>query len=171
MASVKSDSVRELLPDVAPLPKRPARVPPPASPTTRAAAPVAPPAAIAPPLDVERDGEHFRALAPNTKPEILARLADGVYPPAETLNLHRLTTTEANVALHRLVASARRRGLRTLLIIHGRGTHSGERGPVLREEVIRLLSEELSAHVLAFCDAPVTRGGTGATLVRLRRKA
>jgi DNA-nicking Smr family endonuclease len=55
-----------------------------------------------------------------------------------------------------------------VLVVCGRGTHSGAEGPVLPDVVIERLSEELANEVLAFCTAPRKWGGQGAVIVRLR---
>lgn len=165
--AAKRESLGALLPGVRPLRAAPRRVPP----ATREAP--APPVVelqpLASPLEVTRDGEHHRGRAPGTRPRILQQLARGDFPPARTLNLHGLTSAEACRAVLRFVRDARVDGVRTLCIVHGRGTHSGARGAVLREEVARLLAEELAASVLAFSTAPPRFGAAGATLVRLRR--
>ena len=66
------------------------------------------------------------------------------------------------------VLRARRDGLGCVLIVCGRGLHSGLEGPVLPDVAIERLSEELAYYVLAFCTAPRRWGGEGALLVMLR---
>ena len=62
----------------------------------------------------------------------------------------------------------RRENVGCLLVVCGRGMHSGVDGPVLPDVAIERLSEELAEHVLAFCSAPRKWGGDGALLVMLR---
>jgi DNA-nicking Smr family endonuclease len=52
-------------------------------------------------------------------------------------------------------------------VIHGKGLRSGNRGPVLKHTVNTLLRR--ADAVLAFTSARPAAGGTGATLVLLRR--
>ncbi|MBX3125215.1 MAG: Smr/MutS family protein [Polyangiaceae bacterium] len=166
--AAKRESLGALLSGVRPLRAAPRRVPP-ATQEAAAPPPVVELQPLASPLEVTRDGEHHRGRAPGTRSRILQQLARGDFPPARTLNLHGLTSAEACRAVLRFVRDARVDGVRTLCIVHGRGTHSGARGAVLREEVARLLAEELAASVLAFSTAPPRFGAAGATLVRLRR--
>jgi DNA-nicking Smr family endonuclease len=68
------------------------------------------------------------------------------------------------------IESARARGLRCVVLIHGRGRRSETGESVLRESVPGWLSKAPCAtHVLAFAPAPKRLGGEGATLVLLRR--
>jgi DNA-nicking Smr family endonuclease len=64
-------------------------------------------------------------------------------------------------------AVARRRAV---LVVFGRGRHSGPAGPVLREVVIdSLCRPPLLARVLAFSSASPAQGGEGALVILLRR--
>ena len=60
-----------------------------------------------------------------------------------------------------------------MLVIHGRGAHSLEAGPVLKPLVWRWLaaSATSAAAVLAFASARPAEGGDGATRVLLRKPA
>jgi DNA-nicking Smr family endonuclease len=63
------------------------------------------------------------------------------------------------------------KGRRCVLLIHGRGLHSGPGGPALRPALVEFLSRRpLAKHVLAFTSAPPRHGGPGALLVLLRRR-
>jgi DNA-nicking Smr family endonuclease len=82
-----------------------------------------------------------------------------VLPITGELDLHAFAPREAMAVLEDYVDECRRRGIRELRIVHGRG-----RG-VRRAEVRRAL--ERRADVLDFHDAPPSSGGWGATLVLL----
>jgi DNA-nicking Smr family endonuclease len=57
-----------------------------------------------------------------------------------------------------------------LLVVHGRGLHSGDEGPTLRDTVRDLLTNgAFATKVLAATSAPSSLGGTGATILWLRR--
>jgi DNA-nicking Smr family endonuclease len=59
-----------------------------------------------------------------------------------------------------------------VLVICGRGLHSGGDGPVLRDVAINVLcGRPARTHVLAFSTAAPTRGGDGALAILLRRPA
>ena len=81
------------------------------------------------------------------------------------LDLHGLNGREAEQALERFVQDARRRGLRKILVIHGKGHHSqGE--PVLQRVVRSFL--EKCPYTGAFGPAGRKQGGRGATWVAVR---
>ncbi len=90
----------------------------------------------------------------------LRRLA----PEAE-IDLHGLRAEQVTPALERFISTSRRQGLRKVLVIHGKGTHSrGE--PVLQRLVREYL--ERSPHAGAFGPADRSLGGRGAVWVALR---
>ncbi|MBD3316505.1 MAG: DNA mismatch repair protein MutS [Chitinivibrionales bacterium] len=86
----------------------------------------------------------------------------------EVLDLHGLITEEAERRVRMAVDRCRRRGIYELLIIHGRGYHSGEAGPVLKKMVRRMLAIELCHLIRDFVTASPRDGGGGATIVRFR---
>lgn len=87
--------------------------------------------------------------------------------PEAELDLHGLRAHVAEARVLQMVRDARREGHRRILIITGKG-EDGE--GVLRENVPDWLrSQQLSRHVLAFCQAPRAFGGEGALCVLLRR--
>jgi hypothetical protein len=82
-------------------------------------------------------------------------------PLTNVLDLHSFRPEDAPRVVTEYLAEARRAGLGEVRIVHGRG-----RG-VQRAVVRRLLAE--APGVTGYADAPPTRGGWGATVVRLRR--
>jgi DNA-nicking Smr family endonuclease len=119
-------------------------------------------------LWVERRDDVVRARAEDAPPRWLDDLRAGRVVPRRELDLHRKGAADARQALDDEVARARRENLGCVLIVCGRGLHSGLDGPVLPDVAIERLSEELADHVLAFCCAPRKWGGDGALLVMLR---
>jgi DNA-nicking Smr family endonuclease len=87
---------------------------------------------------------------------------------AAELDLHGLTGAQGAAQLAEFLRSAQARGLQCVRIIHGKGLRSGQRGPVLKNTVNTLLRR--AGPVLAFTSARPNAGGTGATLVLLRRQ-
>jgi DNA-nicking Smr family endonuclease len=143
-------------------------------------APLVPPQPVAPlprtpqetpRLWVERLDDVVRAKARDVPARWLDDMGAGRIPPRRELDLHRKGVMEAREVLDRELVEARRVATSCLLIVCGRGKHSGLEGPVLPDVVIERLSEELAAHVLAFCTAPRRWGGSGALLVMLRPPA
>jgi len=100
----------------------------------------------------------------------LASLRRGEPEPEERIDLHGLRREAAGATLARLVESARARGLRCVVVVHGRGRHSEGGEAVLRDALPGWLSQPpCKRHVLAFAPAPPRLGGNGATLVLLKR--
>ena len=88
-------------------------------------------------------------------------------PPQDTIDLHGLTQEEARKALDIFVANAKRRGLRKILVIHGKGIHSGEGDGVLSSLVRNFI--EADSRLGQFGRADKTMGGSGATWVVVRQ--
>jgi DNA-nicking Smr family endonuclease len=85
-----------------------------------------------------------------------------------TLDLHCLTSEEATCRIRCAIDSCRSRGIKELLVIHGRGLHSGyNEGPVLKNLVRRMLDNELVLNVKDFRSGLPREGGEGVTLVFL----
>jgi len=85
-----------------------------------------------------------------------------------TLDLHGLTSEAASQCIRQTIETCRRHGVRELLIIHGRGCHSGvNEGPVLKNMVGGMLENELALGVRDFRTGLPREGGEGATLVFL----
>ncbi len=82
-------------------------------------------------------------------------------PLTDVLDLHSFRPEETSRVVSEYLDEARRAGVGEVRIVHGRG-----RG-VQRAIIRRLLAE--APGVAGFADAPPTRGGWGATVVRLRR--
>lgn len=95
------------------------------------------------------------------------RLKKGKLPLEGRIDLHGMTQAEAYEALHRFIRRAYANGLRTLLVITGKGRVGG--GGVLRRMVPLWLDDsELRGIVLATTTAQAKDGGEGALYVRLK---
>lgn len=88
-------------------------------------------------------------------------------PPQDTIDLHGFTQEEARKTLNDFVANARRRGLRKILIIHGKGIHSGAGDGVLSGLVRKFI--ESDSRLGQFGCADKTMGESGATWVVVRQ--
>ncbi len=88
-------------------------------------------------------------------------------PPEDSIDLHGLLAEEARRQLRRFLTESQARGLRKVLIIHGKGNHTKE-PPVLK----RVVQEELEASPVAGQTGTPARelGGSGATWVVVRSK-
>ena len=119
---------------------------------------------------VELVGETWSARANGIDRKLVRKLGAGQLGVEARIDLHGRSRDETMRALERFVAQALAAGQRAVLVIHGRGLHSSGEGPTLRDVVREALTGNLlGAHVLACSSAPPGLGGSGATLVWLRR--
>ncbi len=121
-------------------------------------------------IDIERLLESDEKLSfrrPGVGIDALGKLRRGQWVVQAQLDLHGLRTDEAREEVVHFVMQANRNGLRCVRIIHGKGLGSVNRQPVLKDKVLRWLTQRLE--VIAFCQAPPFAGGSGALLVLLRQ--
>lgn len=101
---------------------------------------------------------------------ILQRLRQGQFSPEGHLDLHGLNAEQAFEALKDFLRQAWFKGLRTVLIVPGRGRNSPAGLGILRQKLPYWLSHEpFKRLVLAFCTAQPHDGGTGSVYVLLRK--
>ena len=123
------------------------------------------------PFDVTQTGEYVEGCTTDFDRREFSRLRTGDRSVGDVLDLHGMTQEGARAALDRFVTGAIAKGHRCVRVIHGRGLHSKEEGPVLKEKVVAWLSgRRLGRVVLAFTSARPVDGGTGALYVLLRKR-
>ena len=111
-------------------------------------------------------GEDASFVRPGLSRQILRRLRRGEWHPQAELDLHGLTRLEAKHELAEFLYECKRRGVRCVRIIHGKGLRSPNREPILKTHVRYWLS--LRDEVLAYVQARPVDGGGGALVVLLR---
>jgi DNA-nicking Smr family endonuclease len=123
------------------------------------------------PFETETIGEAVAGRAIDVSAEVLRGLRRGEHRPEARLDLHGQTREESLRAVERFLLRSRGDGHRTVLVIHGRGQNSEAGEPVLRPALYEWLASAAAARagVMAFAPAPPRAGGTGATVVLLRR--
>jgi DNA-nicking Smr family endonuclease len=119
-------------------------------------------------IAVERHQGLVTGAAAGVSRETIRALGRGEPPVETTCDLHGMRAEPARGRLRRFIEDAFHCGRRTVLIVCGRGLHSGPLGPVLLEVAIEVLAAD-RCHVLAFTSAPPRQGGEGALLVLLRK--
>jgi DNA-nicking Smr family endonuclease len=123
-----------------------------------------------PAMLVEQEGQHVRGAAFGVSRQTLRELARGDFVAEATCDLHGLRAEPARLRLGAFIAESRARRRRAVLVICGRGLHSGPDGPVLLHVARDVLTQPPTrAHVQAFASATPARGGEGALMVLLRR--
>ena len=85
--------------------------------------------------------------------------------PQDKLDLHGYTVAEAELELERFLQNSKKRGLRKVLIVHGKGNHS-EKEPVLKNTVYTYLRRCSFTGMTGTPDQAL--GGSGAVWVIIR---
>lgn len=110
-------------------------------------------------------GDALEYLKDGHPPRLLRRLKRGDYAVQDEIDLHGMTTAQAEQVLRTFLADARRGGRLCVRIVHGKGLRGAGEAPVLKNLVDRVLRQR--ADVLAFASAQPRDGGTGAVRVLL----
>ena len=139
----------------------------------------APPAAPCPGVSAFSDGPDGQSFAGADEAPVFARsgidqrtlrkLRRGEIAVGGQLDLHGLTRDGARAALSQFLSAAAESGWRCVRVVHGKGLGSTDQTPVLKTLVRRWLVQ--AAQVLAYAEAGVADGGSGAVLVLLKTAA
>jgi len=122
------------------------------------------------PFDLSDSDEFIEGWVPGLDPGIVRRLRRGEYAVQGHIDLHGMTKDEAKAAVDAFLRAARQAGKRCVLLVHGRGRHSKDQMPILKDALKNwLATARFGRHVLAFATARPTDGGAGALYVLLRR--
>jgi DNA-nicking Smr family endonuclease len=116
--------------------------------------------------DDAEPGEALSFLRPGLPRNILRRLRSGHWIVQEEMDLHGLRTDEAKSHLITFLNDSKKRGLRCVRVIHGKGLRSKNREPVLKHKVRHWLTQR--DEILAFIEARPIFGGGGAVIVLLK---
>ncbi|MHB8447091.1 MAG: Smr/MutS family protein [Rudaea sp.] len=112
-------------------------------------------------------GEELSYLKDGHSPRLLRQLKRGQFSIADEIDLHQMTANVARAAIKEFLDESRRNGHLCVKLIHGKGLRSRAEGPVLKRLVDGLLRRR--ADIVAFASAKPAEGGTGATIVLLKR--
>ncbi|MBM3395415.1 MAG: DNA mismatch repair protein MutS [Betaproteobacteria bacterium] len=114
-------------------------------------------------LDV---GEGLAFLRNGIPRQTLRKLRAGQWSIQDRLDLHGLRGDEARPLLASFLSGSVRRGLRCVLIIHGKGMRSRNGTAVLKRLVAGWLAQR--DEVLAYVEARQADGGAGAVVVLIK---
>ncbi|MFC1866605.1 Smr/MutS family protein [Thermodesulfobacteriota bacterium] len=122
-------------------------------------------------MDITFSDEYVEGSVSGVNRKIMRQLKRGHIPVQDHIDLHGLTRKEAEVEVSRFLAESHKRGLRCVLLVHGRGLNSPGSFPVLKERLPVWLNRGAARKiVMAFATARPYDGGTGAIYVLLRRR-
>jgi DNA-nicking Smr family endonuclease len=121
-------------------------------------------------FDISDTDEFIEGSVNGLDHAIVRRLRKGEWAVQGHVDLHGMTKDEAKVAVERFLRESRNAGKRCVLLVHGRGLHSKDQVPVLKEALKTwLVTARFGKHVLAFATARPQDGGAGAIYVLLRK--
>ena len=106
---------------------------------------------------------------PGVQTGVFRKLKQGRYDTDASLDLHRMTVAQARAELFEFLEEAQQLGLRTVLLVHGKGESGGDRAKssILKGCTNHWLQE--IPMVQAFHSAQPRHGGTGAVYVLLQK--
>ncbi|NUU00331.1 Smr/MutS family protein [Herbaspirillum robiniae] len=110
--------------------------------------------------------ENLSFARPGVGQDVLSKLRRGHWVIQAQLDLHGYRRDQAREALGEFLRESRKRGIRCVRVIHGKGLGSVNKEPVLKHKVRSWLAQK--DEVMAFCQARAADGGAGALVVLLR---
>lgn len=117
-------------------------------------------------LDTLYQEDKVGFIAPGLQKSVLKKLRKGYYGVDAEIDLHGLSSRDAQQHLLRFLHYCVEDGCRCVQIIHGKGYNSPDNQPVLKNDINLWLRQHKD--VLAFCSTPPKAGGTGALYVLLK---
>lgn len=111
-------------------------------------------------------GEELLYLRDGHSPDILSKLRRGHWVIQAKIDLHGLVSDEARLYVSTFISDCKKRGIRCVRIVHGKGLGSRNREPVLKHKLRGWLMQK--DEVIAYAEAKKQDGGSGAVIVLLK---
>lgn len=111
-------------------------------------------------------GEELLYLRTGQSPEVLSKLRRGFWVVQAQIDLHGLISDEAREYVAEFLSSCKKRNIRCVRIVHGKGLGSRNREPVLKHKLRSWLMQK--DEVIAYAQAKPEDGGSGAVIVLLK---
>lgn len=108
-------------------------------------------------------GDELKFIRDGYPPRIIKRLRRGDYSIQDELDLHGLIVNEAKQQVHAFINDCARTNITAVRIIHGKGIHSKDKKPILKNFILGWLKK--NQFVIAACSTPNHDGSTGAVYV------
>jgi len=121
--------------------------------------------------DISFSDEYMEGAVSGVGPKIMKRLKRGEFSIQDYIDLHGLTKKGAETVVNEFILQSYQKGLRCVLIVHGRGLGSVDHQPAIKKELpVWFKRGILKKIVLAFATARPFDGGAGALYVLLRKR-
>jgi DNA-nicking Smr family endonuclease len=121
--------------------------------------------------DISFSDEYMVGGVQGVGPKIMRRLKRGEFSVQDYVDLHGLKKKEAEAVVREFIIKSYQRGLRCVLIVHGRGLGSVDHQPTIKRELpVWFRRGMLKRIVLAFVTARPCDGGAGALYVLLKKR-
>lgn len=121
-------------------------------------------------FDLADSDEFIEGAVQGFDERVMRKLRGGDFSMQAQVDLHGMTRDVAKDALDVFMQKSRTAGHRCVLIVTGRGLHSKDQVPVIKQGVQQWLTRgRVAKYVLAFCTAKPKDGGAGAVYVLLRK--
>ncbi|MBC7756618.1 MAG: Smr/MutS family protein [Bdellovibrio sp.] len=111
-------------------------------------------------------GEELLYLRTGQSPDVLSKLRRGFWVVQSQIDLHGLISDEAREYVAEFLGSCKKRNIRCVRIVHGKGLGSRNREPVLKHKLRNWLMQK--DEVIAYAQAKPEDGGSGAVIVLLK---
>ncbi len=111
-------------------------------------------------------GEELLYLRDGHSPDILSKLRRGHWVIQAKIDLHGLISDEARLYVSSFISDCKKRGIRCVRIVHGKGLGSRNREPILKHKLRGWLMQK--DEVIAYAEAKKQDGGSGAVIVLLK---
>lgn len=111
-------------------------------------------------------GEELLYLREGQSPSVLSKLRRGHWVVQAGIDLHGMTSDQARVYVAEFLAECKKRGIRCVRIVHGKGLGSRNKEPILKNKVRHWLMQK--DEVIAYAQARANDGGSGAVIVLLK---
>ncbi len=111
-------------------------------------------------------GEELLYLREGQSPLVMSKLRRGHWVIQASIDLHGMISDEARAYVAEFLHQCKKRGIRCVRIVHGKGLGSRNREPVLKHKLRHWLMQR--DEVLAYAQAQPHDGGSGAVIVLIR---
>ncbi len=118
------------------------------------------------PLHELESGEELLYLRSGQSPDVLSKLRRGFWVVQAHIDLHGLISDEARQYVAEFLSDCKKRSIRCVRIVHGKGLGSRNREPVLKNKLRHWLIQK--DEVIAYAQAKPEDGGSGAVIVLLK---